>query len=310
MKKAEFVNTVSRGIHKIGFKFKKYSPEILVVAGVAGAVTSAVMACKATTKLEGILKEPKENIEAIHYGFEHPETLTEEYTEKDRNKDLAIVYAQAGVKVAKLYAPAVLVGVVSITSILAGSNILRKRNVALAAAYTAVDKGFKEYRGRVIERFGEELDKELRYNIKAKEIEETVVDENGETQTVKKIVNVANPDYSIYARCYDDGCNGWSKDPEKSLTFLLCQQDWANEKLKSQGYLLLNDVYDMLGIHRSKAGCVVGWIYDEKKPNGDNFVDFGIFDVHKKPNRYFVEGQERAIWLDFNVDGPIDYYLG
>ena len=155
MKKAEIVNTVSRGIHKIGFKFKKYSPEIMVVAGVAGVVTSAVMACKATTKLERILEEPKKDIEAIHHGFEHPETLTEEYTEEDRNKDLAIVYAQAGVKVAKLYAPSVLLGAVSITAILAGNNILRKRNVALAAAYTAVDKGFKEYRGRVVERFGE-----------------------------------------------------------------------------------------------------------------------------------------------------------
>ena len=310
MKKNELFNAVSRGVHKIGFKFKKYSPEIMVVTGVVGVVGAAVVACKATTKLETILEEPKKDIEKIHHSFEHPETLKEEYTEEDRNKDLAIVYAQAGVKVAKLYAPAVLLGTVSIVTIFAGNNILRKRNVALAAAYTAVDKGFKEYRGRVIERFGEELDKELRYNIKAKEVEETVVDENGEENTVTKTVHVVDPGYSIYARCYDDGCNGWSKDPELSLKFLICQQDWANEKLKSQGYLLLNDVYDMLGIPRSKAGCVVGWIYDTKKPNGDNYVSFGIHDVTKKMNRYFVEGNERAIWLDFNVDGPIDYYLG
>lgn len=307
MNKTELTNVVSRKFHKIGFTFKKYSPEILVVTGVVGVVTSAVMACKATTKLSAITEPAKEDIQAIHYGFDHPETLTEEYTEQDRNKDLTIVYTQTGFKIAKLYAPAVILGAASITSILAGNNILRKRNVALAAAYTAIDHGFKEYRGRVVERFGEELDKELRYNLKAKEIEETIVDENGESHVEKRTVHTVSPDYSIYARCFDDGCNGWSKDPEQSLCFLIQQQNWANDKLRFQGKLLLNDVYDMLGIPRSKAGSQVGWIYDEEK-GADNFVSFGIHDVHKKENRYFVEGSERAIWLDFNVDGPIDYY--
>lgn len=308
MNKTELTNVVSRKFHKIGFTFKKYSPEILVVTGVVGVVTSAVMACKATTKLSAITEPAKKDIEAIHHGFEHPETLTEEYTEQDRNKDLTIVYAQTGLKIVKLYAPAVILGAASITSILAGNNILRKRNVALAAAYTAIDHGFKEYRGRVVERFGEELDKELRYNLKAKEIEETVVDENGESHVEKRTVHTVSPDYSIYARCYDVGCNGWSKDPALSLEFLICQQNWANDKLRHQGYLFLNDVYDMLGIPRSKAGCVVGWIYDEKKGK-DNYVSFGIHDIHKKENRYFVDGTEQAIWLDFNVDGVIDHYM-
>lgn len=310
MKKTELVNAVSRGFHRIGFQLKKHSPEIMVVAGVAGVVTSAVMACKATTKLEKILEEPKKDIEAIHHGFDHPETLTEEYTEEDRNKDLAIVYAQAGIKVVKLYGPSVLLGAVSITSILAGHNILRKRNVALAAAYTAVDKGFKEYRGRVIERFGKELDKELRYNIKAKQIEEVVVDENGDEHIETSDVTVSEMDgYSQYSRFYDDGCTGWTKDPEKNLTFLRLQQRWANDKLKAQGYLFLNDVYEMLGIQKSRAGQVVGWIYDKNNPVGDNKVDFGIYDIHKPANRKFVNGYERVILLDFNVDGPIDYIL-
>lgn len=306
MKKTELVNTVSRGIHKIGFQFKKHSPEIMVVAGVVGVVTSAVMACKATTKLEQILEEPKKDIEAIHHGYDHPETLTEEYTEEDRNKDLAIVYVQAGVKVAKLYGPSILLGAVSVTSILAGHNILRKRNVALAAAYTAVDKGFKEYRGRLIERFGEELDKELRYNIKTKQIEETVVDENGEQHTETRDVAVSElGDYSIYAQFYDDGCTGFTKDAESNRKFLILQQNWANDKLKSQGYLFLNDVYESLGIPKSRAGHVVGWIYDKNNPIGDNKVDFGIYDLHKRANRDFVNRYEHVILLDFNVDGPI-----
>lgn len=306
MNKFEIVNKMARSFNKIGLQLKKHSPEILVVAGVAGTVTSAVMACKATTKLSAVLEESKENIEQIH-GYVEEKGFSDVYTEEDSKKDLAIVYVQSSLKVAKLYAPSVILGVLSITAILTSNNILRKRNVALAAAYTAVDKGFKEYRNRVVERFGKEVDKELRYNIKAKEIEETVIDEKtGKEKTVKKTVDVINPnDISEFAVIYDDGCNGWTKDPELNKMFLLKQQSYANDLLKSRGYLFLNEVYDMLGFPRTKAGQIVGWVYNEKEPIGDNFVDFGILDIHDERKRAFVNGYEKNILLDFNVDGNI-----
>lgn len=286
---------------------KKYSPEILAVTGVCGVITSAVMACKATMKLGDILDKGKKEIELIEYASEHPEELPEEYTEEDGKNDIRISYAHTIMGVAKLYAPSVILGTLSITAMLTSNNILRKRNLALAAAYTAVDKGFKEYRGRVVERFGEEVDKELRYNLKTKEIEEKVIDEKtGKEKTVKKTVTVADPTgYSVYARFYDDGCACWSKNPEDNLYFLKCQENYANDMLKSRGHLFLNEVYDMLGIPRSQAGQIVGWIYDEKNPVGDNFVDFGIYDLYSEKARDFVNGYERTILLDFNVDGEI-----
>ena len=307
MKKLEIMNTVTRSIHKAGFQLKKHSPEILIVGGVIGTVTSAVMACKATTKLNGILEESKDQIDSIHNAMEHPEELPQEYTEEDGKKDLAIVYTQTAVKLVKLYGPSIVLGGLSITAILTSNNILRKRNIALAAAYTAVDKSFKEYRGRVVERFGKDLDRELRYNIKAKEFEEKVTNEDGTETTVKKTVEVVDPygSYSEYAKFYDDGCTGWCKDPELNLMFLRHQQDAANELLKAKGHLFLNEVYDMLGIPRTKAGQIVGWIYDEKNPNGDNYIDFGIYDTNRETNRNFVNGYERTILLDFNVDGDI-----
>ena len=308
MEKLQIVNTMTRSLHRVGFKFKKHSPEILVGAGIVGVVTSGVMACKATTKLDEILEEPKEKIEKIHELMENPDMVPEgkEYTEEDGKKDLTIMYVQSAVKVAKLYAPAVILGTASIAAIVGGHHILRKRNVALAAAYATIDKGFKEYRGRVIERFGEELDKELKYNIKAKEIEETIVNEDGTETTVKKTVNVANPSQvSDYARFFDDGCTGWTKDPEFNLMFLKDQQRYANDLLESRGHLFLNEVYDMLGIPRTTAGAVVGWIYDKKNPIGDNEVDFGIYDLYDEKKRDFVNGYERTILLDFNVDGEI-----
>lgn len=311
MNKNNIIDNITRGYHKVNFKFKKHSPEILMVFGIAGVVTSTIMACKATTKVETILKESKHDIDIIHSSMDDGKVVdnsgkSHEYTLDDEKRDLTIVYVQTGIKLVKLYTPSVILGTLSLTAMISSNNILRKRNIALAAAYTAVDKSFKEYRERVIERFGKELDKELRLGIKSKNIETIVKNEDGTEDVTTETVNVAEIDeYSDYAKCYDDGCTGWSKDPEYNLMFLKRQQAYANDVLKAKGYLFLNDVYDMLGIPRTKAGQIVGWIYDEKNPVGDNYVDFGIYDINKKKNREFVNGYERTIWLDFNVDGNI-----
>lgn len=305
MSKIEIMNKLTRTVNRAGLKLKKHSPEILVVTGVVGVVASAVMACKATTKIDTILAEAKEKVDAIHEISADPETK-DLYTEEDGKKDLVLVYTQTGLKLAKLYGPSLLLGAASIGCILASNNIIRKRNVALAAAYTAVDNSFKEYRGRVIERFGKELDRELKYNIKTEEVEEVVVDEDGKETIVKTPVDVMDPNvYSPYSIVFDDGNTGWDKDPELTKFFLVQQQNYANDRLKARGHLFLNEVYDMLGAQRTKAGAQVGWIYDEKNPIGDNYVDFGLFDIHKPKARDFINGYEKVIVLDFNVDGVI-----
>lgn len=329
MKKFEITKNMTRAFGKARLTCKKYAPEALIIAGVVGVVTSAVMACKATTKVNDILEETKENTHDLHLvataaGLEEAtdefsnedirkiDVLSEKedvknYTAQDLKKDTTIIYTQTAVKFIKLYGPAVVLGALSITSILASNNILRKRNVALAAAYATADKGFKEYRSRVVERFGKDMDRELKYNIKAKEIEETTKNAKGKEKTVKKSIEVADVnEHSDYARFFDELCTGWKRDAEYNLMFLKHQQNYANEKLQKQGYLFLNDVYDMLGIPKTKAGQVVGWIYDEAHPDiYDNFVDFGIYDLYNEKARDFVNGREKSILLDFNVDGNI-----
>lgn len=304
--KTDIMKNVTRNFNKIGFQLKKHSPEILVVAGVVGAVTSAVMACKATTKVHDILEDTKTKIDQVNEVLANDDIPEEKYSVEDSKKDLAIIYAQTGFEFVKLYGPSVALGVLSITAILTSNNILRKRNLALAAAYTTIDRSFKEYRGRIVERFGKDLDHELKHNIKAKEIEETITNEDGTETTETKTVDVANPtEYSDYARFFDEACSGWTKDPELNLMFLKRQQSYANDLLQRRGYLFLNEVYDMLGIPRTKAGQVVGWVYDENCPVGDNYVDFGIYDMHREKCRDFVNGYERTILLDFNPDGNI-----
>ena len=284
---------------------EKHSPEILAGVGVVGVVASTVMACKATMKLNDILEESKETRDKIKEVESNPR-YEAEYSHEDAKKDLTINYTQTAMKIAKLYAPAVILGSASLGCLLASNDILRKRNAALSAAYMTVDKSFKEYRQRVVDRFGEEVEKEIRYNIKAEEVTSTVVTEDGSETTVTETVKTMDPNlYSDYAKFFDEASPYWQKDPEYNLMFLKSQQQYATDLLRARGRLFLNEVYDMLGIEKTKAGQIVGWVYNPTNPIGDNFVDFGIFDMSKERVRAFVNGYEPNILLDFNVDGNI-----
>ena len=299
--KNEIVKSISGVANKTVMKLKKHSPEILVVAGVVGTVASAVIACKATTKVSRINEEAKDSIDTIHESAEKGVTPAgETYSVEDSKKDLSIVYVQTGIKYAKLYAPAVILGTLSITSILASNNILRKRNIALGAAYAAIDKSFKEYRGRVIERFGEQVDHELKYNLKAKKFEEIEVDpETGKEKKVKKTVTVADPnlqsDYAVY---FDQKSRNYETNMDYNRMFLKAQQQFANDKLQTRGHIFLNEVLDDLDLPRSPAGQIVGWTAD----GPDGYVNFRILEVERETE----DGRhEPALLLDFNVQGDI-----
>ena len=302
--KQEIINKATRLLSSTQYQVKKHSPEILMVAGIAGTIVGTVLACKATTKVSEIIEEKNKNVEDVHTCLEDN---TKEYTEEDSKKDLTIIYAQTGVKLFKLYAPAIGVMALSFASIIAGHKVLKKRNIAIAAAYAAIDKGFKQYRKNVIEEFGEGVDQQMRFGLKAKEIKKK--DKDGKTvkETEYYIDPEGNPldNISEYARFFDASSENFAKDPEYNMMFLRRQQDYANEMLKSRGHLFLNEVYDLLDIPRSKAGQVVGWVYDKNgNTKGDNYVDFGLYR-NDQGTRRFVNGLEYNILLDFNVDGVI-----
>lgn len=316
MSKNTLMTSAAKALGKAKFGIKKHSPEILVVTGVVSVVAGAVLACKATTKASVVLKEAKTEINTINACLNDEETAKqyeeatgEVYTPETHKKDLTIAYTQTGLKLVKLYAPAVILGALGITSILASNNILRKRNAALVAAYAVVDKSFKEYRERVIDRFGEAVDKELKYNIQAEQIEVTEVDEKtGKEKKVKKTVNVTKggPDgYSMYSRIFDEKCYDWDDNADMNKSFLNAQQEYFNRKLQLDGYVFLNDVYKALGFEPSKAGQIVGWCYDPSDPTINSYIDFGLEDIHREKVRDFINGYEKCIILDFNVDGPI-----
>lgn len=270
---------------------QKHSPTVLFGAGVVGVITTTVLACRATLKLEEVLEETKANLETSR-------TLShKDYSEKDRQKDTAYIYIRGVVAVTKLYGPALIVGALSVASLAGSHNILTKRNAALTAAYAALDKGFAEYRRRVVSEFGEEKDRELRHGVA---VYDGKNDNTGKTD--KSIMRAGPAGASIYARFFDEYSRSWSPTPEYNLLFLKCQQNYANDLLHSRGHVFLNEIYDMLGIERSKAGAVVGWVISTEY---DNYIDLGLFDGDNPRARDFVNGREGSILLDFNVDGVI-----
>lgn len=271
---------------------KKYSPEVLTAVGVVGVVASAVLASKATLKLEATVEDITNDI-----NFNKNRRLVEgheDYTDTEYQKDMARAYVQATKEIGKLYGPSVTLGLASIGCIVGAHGIMRKRNVALAAAYKAVETSFAEYRKRVVEELGEDQESDIRRGVR----EEEVVQDG--KKTIIKTVDARG--ISQYARFFDELSTSWKDTAEYNLMFLRTQQNHANDMLIARGHVFLNEVYDMLGIPRTKAGSVVGWVVSKE---GDNFVDFGMYDLKNEKAREFVNGIEKAILLDFNVDGVV-----
>lgn len=278
---------------------RKHSPILLFGAGVVGVVATVVLASRATLKLDEILDETNADLDRVR-SAEH-----EDYSDADRQRDLGLVYAKTAGKITKIYAPAVAVGLLSIAALTGSHVILTKRNVAITAAYAALDRGWREYRARVAKEFGPEKEQELRHGLSDRKI----VKETPEGPVTKNEKLRMKGEPSVYAFFFDQLCPDWSKDPGYNRVFLSCQQNYLNDLLKSRGHVLLNDMHDALGVARTPAGAVAGWIYDpnrDQKTNpGDNYISFGIFDNNADEGMRWVLGHNDGVLIDPNVDGLI-----
>lgn len=292
--------------------FDKNKPEIMLGVGLLGVIGATVLACRATLKAKDIVEEHNERLEEIQENL-NKEEKTELPVEV--KKDIRKVYLKTSLKLAKVYAPTVAVETAAFALLIKSNSVQRDRLAGLTAAYITVDQAFKKYRQAVIEELGEEKDLEFKTGLKKQKIDAIVEDEEG-NEKLKKEEGLVLPDgryISEYAKFFDESCPDWQKSPENNLHFLRLQQAAANEKLKIQGHLFLNEVYDMIGLPRTKAGAVVGWLYPADRYENlqlNGFVDFGIYDMWANAKRAdFVNGYERNILLDFNVDGCIYNYI-
>jgi hypothetical protein len=286
---------LTRSFGRAVLNTKAKSPHIFFALGVVSVLGGTVLAAKATLKLEETVEDISNDITNIKELSKSSPIAAADYSDAQYYKDMTYIYAKASKKLVKLYGPAILATGVGIAC-LTGSHVqLTRRNTALTVTLAAVSKAYNEYREKVRSEIGEEKEETLYKNITEKMIE---ID--GE----KKKVKTSDGGYSPYARVFDVFSTCWEKDPEVNKIFLECQQRYLNRLLEVRGHVMLNDVYDKLGLERTPAGAIVGWVY---KGDGDNYIDF---DLNNPANHRFLMGHENSVWLDFNVDGVVWDMIG
>lgn len=278
----------------------EHAPRILFVGGVVGMVGSTVLACRATLKLEETLNDIEREKQLAHsvkgqVDSPHYEGNAK-YTDQEYGRDLTVIGVRGVGKIVKLYAPSVALGTVSIIALTKSHSILKDRNLAMTAAYVALDGAFSRYRERVIDRYGEDVDRDLRFE--SEEVD--MLDE--ETGKITATTVVTGAPGAPYARFYDaESSRNWSVDPDINLLFLRTVQNHMNDRLRARGHVFLNEVYDELGLSHTEPGAVVGWRWN--KGSGDDYIDFGCWDSRAQLVGEYYNGREGAILLDFNVDG-------
>lgn len=286
-------------VSKAGLKVAKHSPEICLGVGIAAGIGATILACRATLRITEVVDEHNKTMADINMAKEKAEAgePIKDYTVEEAEKEKFILFVQTAVKIGKLYAPAIILGMTSIGLILGGHHIMVRRNMALSVAYAGLQQAFDGYRQRVRDTIGDEKEQDIYRGV----TETTVKEEDAKGKLAEKKAYQEVGPMSPYARIFDEANPWWRKDAELNKFFLSRIQAQANETLRLKGYLFLNDVYDMLGFSKTTAGQQVGWVYG----GGDSFVDFGIWDATRGKVRQFINADERSIWLDFNVDGEI-----
>lgn len=286
------VRSLSRAVSKSAFKLQKHLPEILLAAGVGGAVTSTVLACRATTKAQPILDEAKEEIDAIHAADSDPRVSEEEFPKEQVKKELTRVYIQTGKKLAKLYGPSIAVGIASMSCLVGSNVIVRKRLSATLAAYTALSESFRQYRDRVESEIG------------IPKIEKTVGE--GEDEHVIEI----EQEIPCYRFIFDKRNPNWKDNVDFNLMFLRGVQTYLDAMLDIRGWATVNEFCHQMDFKETGAGQINGWFKDPKHPDtyGDGCVSFGLVDrngVESENLQAYRRGEVDYIVITLNIDGPI-----
>lgn len=273
-------------IEALKFKIKQHQPEICVYGGTTMMAAGTVAGVLATAKVPEVLDKYDDDIFRIKNGA---------LTGDDQKKALAKNKLQYMSKIGLMYTPAAVLTVGGATTILAGFGIIKRRYAGVAAALATTTDAFVKYRERVVEEYGEEVDYRFKNGIK--KTEEVVVNEDG-TSTVVDRVTVETSQYAVM---FDSNSTEWQPDYTYNFGYLTGLEAYMNTVLSGRGHLFLNEVYDQLGVPRTDAGAVCGWVYKGK--GNDGYVDFGLSDYEK--HKDFLTGLTPDVLLDFNVDGVI-----
>ncbi len=296
----------SRFLGMAKLKVQKHSPEILLVSGLSGFVGTVVLACKATTKLPGVVASHEEMVDGVHEWEKYSDE-----SQKEIQKEKVKVYAAIAKDYICLYGPSVSLGLASGACIIGSYSVEKKRYTGLLGAYNGAMAAFETYRQRVREELGDEADERFRYGWKKEQLVGETTDEKGKKKKTKEdILTLDGGEPSQYARVFEqyirDGVPNpnWYDDPFFNMQFLKAQENYFNTILNTRGYVFLNEVYDALGFDMTKEGALVGWVQNPPS-EPSNYISFGLYDIRDPQKRRFINQQDNAVLLDFNVDGVI-----
>lgn len=288
------------------FWVQKKSPELLIIGGIVTFGLALVSASAAILKVEEILDDHNERLRKVEDAREIAEEgdTDVEFNHRDYLQAKTVTYLKTGWEFGKLYASTVALTALSLTCFLTSRNILNKRYLGAVSAYNALSEVFKGYRKRVVDEYGESMDRHFRYGTECEKITVTEIDENGKKKKVSK--DVETTDLSLVSpsetsRFFDSSNRNWDENPNYSMMFLRTQQAVLNDRLHSKGHVFLNEVYEALGFKATSEGAIVGWV----DGLGDNCIDLGLYDPDKEICRKFVNGDADSILLEFNHDGII-----
>lgn len=292
----------------------QHSPEILTIVGGISMIGSIISACKATLKAQEVVRQHNERLDKLKVIEAHQKegTATEEEEIIDIKTDRMCVYKETGKKIVVLYLPAAGMAVGSFVCYLKAVGIVKSWYGAAVATIGGLTKENSALKDYITQNYGPEVLQEIQAGVPKTVVE--VDKETGEVTETKE-PSALNSDYCKF---FDETNPNWEKNAESNLRFLQCKQNYANHILHNRlinvpglgkvGYLFYNEVLEMIGEEPTEAGQIMGWIYYENPeiaklhPESSGYIDFGFKNPDSPAARKFVNGYERSVLLNFNVD--------
>lgn len=282
-------------------RISKHAPTILSITASAGVVATGYLAWKAGTRFEDVEGRDWDRRKEC---LRNADTIPDEDVPKIERKNRILFILDT----VRTVAPAAIVGAATITMIYFSNSISKKRLAAMGAAYATLQTAFDGYKRTMVEALGKEsVDKILKPKLPnvGKSAEEILSSDNkSDAANVSDAVVNSLKALSPYARIIaEESSTCWDPNEDYTSQNLAAVQLWANRRLERKGHLFLNEVFDQLGLSRTREGAVVGWL---KNGEGDGYVSFGDFDasIYRVPSDDYTRVDSNFI-VDFNVDGVI-----
>ena len=227
-------------VHACKVGLTKNAPTILTITGITAMASSTYWAVKATPKALA-LKEKAEVDKNKKAGTFKGDKV---------NDWVPLTKVEIVQTCWRCYAPAFITGVLGAACLVGANSMNLRKNAALAAAYALSETNFKEYREKTLEEVGEKKEEKIRNAVAEEKITKNPVD-------VSKVLETGNGD----TLCYDAICGRYFKSSIEKLKSALNE---LNLELVQDGYVSLNQYYDLIGLPDGMLGDDLGWSLNER----------------------------------------------